>query len=197
MHAVPVLGQFQVNLDDIQLEDLDLSEANTGAPVLCLLSSSTFSQFFPSSNCHLKMHASICDMAVLPGLALSANGAFLLTVDNLRTNVNAKFAYQRMAFPQFGGNGRVQVTAVGGHARLEIRVANDGAGRPMVNVTLGSYISSVYFFSEANLKDKFLEWHGTMMGRIPCQQRCPKRLGHEPACSLRSSMPCHCSWLLT
>lgn len=139
VHAVPVLGQFQVNLDDIQLEDLDLSEANTGAPVLRLLSSSTFSpawQFLPSSNCHiLKMHASKGDMAVLPGLALGADGAFLLTVDNLRTNVNAKFAYQRMAFPQFGGNGRVEVTAVGGHARLEIRVANDGAGRPMVNLT--------------------------------------------------------------
>ncbi len=71
---------------------------------------------------------------VLPGLSLGPDGAFLLTVDNLRTNVNAKFAYQRMAFPQFGGNGRAQVVAVGGFARLQIRVANDGAGRPMVNV---------------------------------------------------------------
>ncbi|CAL8464093.1 g3628 [Coccomyxa elongata] len=92
---VPVLGKFRVNLDDIQLDGLDLSDANTG-------------------------------------LALGPDGAFLLTVDNLRTNVNANFAYQRMQFPQFGGNGRAQVTAVGGYSRLQIRVANDGAGRPMV-----------------------------------------------------------------
>lgn len=77
---------------------------------------------------------------LLPGLALGPDGAFLLTVDNLRTNVNANFAYQRMQFPQFGGNGRAQVTAVGGYSRLQIRVANDGVGRPMVGLTIQKMI---------------------------------------------------------
>lgn len=90
-----MLGTFRVDVTDIQLEGLDISDANTG-------------------------------------LALGTDGAFLLTVDNLRTNVNANFNYQRTTFPQFGGNGRAQVAAVGGYARLEIRVANDGHGRPMV-----------------------------------------------------------------
>ena len=31
LRAVPVLGKFRVNLDDIQLDGLDLSDANTGA----------------------------------------------------------------------------------------------------------------------------------------------------------------------
>jgi hypothetical protein len=84
-----------VDVSDIQLEGLDLSDVNTG-------------------------------------LALGKDGAFILTIDNLRTNVNANFNYQRTTFPQIGGNGRAQVTAVGGYARLEICVANDGDGRPMV-----------------------------------------------------------------
>ena len=60
---VPVLGQFRVDLSDILLEGLDLSEARSG-------------------------------------LALGPDGAFLLTVDQLKATVNTRFTYQRTSFPQ-------------------------------------------------------------------------------------------------
>ena len=61
--AVPVLGQFRVDLSGITLEGLDLAEAKSG-------------------------------------LALGPDGAFLLSVDQLKANVNARFTYQRTSFPQ-------------------------------------------------------------------------------------------------
>ena len=48
-------------------------------------------------------------------------------------SAQAHFEYQRMQFPQISGNGRAYVTAVGGHAKLGIRVAKDPTGRPMVS----------------------------------------------------------------
>ena len=63
MYAVPVLGTFRVDLANIMLEGLDLSDASTG-------------------------------------LALGSDGAFLLSVQGLRANVNAHFTYQRTSFPQ-------------------------------------------------------------------------------------------------
>jgi hypothetical protein len=63
LRAVPVLGQFRVDLSGITLEGLDLSKAKSG-------------------------------------LALGADGAFLLSVDQLKANVNARFTYQRTTFPQ-------------------------------------------------------------------------------------------------
>ena len=50
----------------------------------------------------------------------------------MQANVKAKFQYQRTTFPQISGDGSAYVESVGGHAKLGIRVANDGAGRPLV-----------------------------------------------------------------
>ncbi len=46
--------------------------------------------------------------------------------------MKAKFRYERTTFPQISGDGSAYVTTLGGHAKLGIRVANDGAGRPLV-----------------------------------------------------------------
>ena len=53
-----------------------------------------------------------------------------------QANVKAKFQYQRTTFPQVSGDGSAYVTAVGGHAKLGIRVANDGAGHPLVRLDI-------------------------------------------------------------
>ena len=50
----------------------------------------------------------------------------------MQANVKARFQYQRTSFPQISGDGSAYVESVGGHAKLGIRVANDGAGRPLV-----------------------------------------------------------------
>ncbi|CAL5226835.1 g9699 [Coccomyxa viridis] len=66
------------------------------------------------------------------GLVLGPDGAFILLVEDLQANVKARFQYQRTSFPQISGDGSAYVESVGGHAKLGIRVANDGAGRPLV-----------------------------------------------------------------
>ena len=50
----------------------------------------------------------------------------------MQANVKARFQYQRTTFPQISGDGSAYVESVGGHVKLGIRVANDGAGRPLV-----------------------------------------------------------------
>ena len=54
----------------------------------------------------------------------------------LQANVKAKFQYQRTTFPQVSGDGSAYVTSVGGHAKLGIRVANDGVGHPLVRLDI-------------------------------------------------------------
>ena len=46
--------------------------------------------------------------------------------------MKARFQYQRTSFPQISGDGSAYIQSVGGHVKLVIRVANDGAGRPLV-----------------------------------------------------------------
>ncbi len=53
--------------------------------------------------------------------------------------MKAKFQYQRTSFPQISGDGSAYVESVGGHAKLGIKVANDGAGRPLVYSNFPSF----------------------------------------------------------
>ena len=79
-----------------------------------------------------------------------------------QANVKAKFQYQRTTFPQIGGDGSAYVTAVGGYAKLGIRVANDGAGRPLVSHGFLRTLVNVpeVSLNRAAAKDIELVWHG-------------------------------------
>ena len=89
LRAVPVLGQFRVDLSNIVLEGLDLSEAESG-------------------------------------LALGPDGAFLLTVDQLKATVNAHFTYQRTSFPQVHADCTVHVLHHHAPAPLTLPTMHDG-----------------------------------------------------------------------
>ena len=69
----------------------------------------------------------------------------------LQANVKAKFQYQRTSFPQISGDGSAYVESVGGHAKLGIRVANDGAGRPLV--CLSNFKMVLRLYSGRNSRD--------------------------------------------
>lgn len=151
--AVPVLGTFHVTLTDIYLEGLDVEETKTGLALgpdgafILLVENLQVSQLqVGTAGCvHLARLSPTSIMTMLQApddrsgcipTLLFCWVANTYRLAQLQANVKAKFQYQRTTFPQVSGDGSAYVTSVGGHAKLGIRVANDGVGHPLVRLDI-------------------------------------------------------------
>ncbi|KAK9814626.1 hypothetical protein WJX72_008927 [[Myrmecia] bisecta] len=91
------------------------------------------------------------------GLELGQDGTLVLHVTGLDAVVNCNFHFDRSGFgPSFGGGGHAKITAEDGTARVELRVLNDGVGRPRLLIQKDAEVA--FGNLDVEISDSGLAW---------------------------------------